>query len=1063
MSSARARLRTSLSILLFFREAALPDLRLFSIPAGAPFLASLARALLDGRLVEGFPSGSGPFALANATIYVPTRRAARALGEALRQASGAASLILPRIAPLGAFEPTQDSRLFESPEAAREAPPAISALDRRMALARLTQAWGRALKGAIRAVDASGALVFLASESPLVVAGPAQAFALAGDLAALIDDMTIEGVPWERLETLAPGEFDAYWRITLDFLKIAAAHWPKHLEERGLIDEAARGARLVEDEIARLEGGGFGGPVIVAGSTGARRATAALIAAVARAPQGAVVLPDLDLALDEKSWAMIGGQQIATHPQAGLSRLLEAIGATRQDVREIGAVSAPLRARARLLSEALRPADSTELWRRRDDALAADKIGEALSGLSVIEAADEAEEALALAIAMREALETPGKTAALISPDLGLTRRVCAELARWDVVPDVSAGRALRESAAGVFASLILAAAQSRQPLDLIALLDHPLTRLGRPRPVLDAAARALELGALRGVLPASGLDDPQRLFAAARDTAKAGREDGARARLTERDWRSAEALLADILRSFAPLGALGENAPLAAHIDAHRAALAAFSADEAGADRLTATADGAALAALLAEWRQAAPADFSMGAADYRALFEAVAGETAAPEAGRPQSRLQVLGLLEARLLSFDLALLAGLDETVWPPAAETDAFLNRPMREQLGLSPPERRIGQTAHDLVAALGAPEAILSRAKKRGGAPTVASRFVQRLAAAAGAEAFDAALARGERYLALARAIDRPAAFIRAERPRPAPPVRLRPTKLSVTRIETLRRDPYAIYAERILKLKPLDPIAQPAGFREIGVEWHAALSEFTTAYPAGDLPAEARDRLMAIARARFADLLEDANFRLLNWPRIEQGLDFFLSFDRARRENLERIFSEEKGSLAIALGDGSMFTLAAIADRIETTRWGAAFLVDYKTGAAPGVNEVRVGFAPQLTLEAAMMARGAFPNAPAQAPVNAMYLKLGGAKGGENRGLNFKDEATLAEVAEEHYAALVAMLDQFRDEATPYLPRPYPKFVGSFGVYDHLARVKEWSASGGLADEDSAP
>ena len=1013
-------------------------------------------------MVEGFPSDSGPFALANATIYVPTRRAARALGEALRQASGGLSLILPRIAPLGAFEPTQDSRLFESPETAREAPLAISALDRRMALARLTQAWGRALKGAIRSVDANGALVFQASESPLVVAGPAQAFALAGDLAALIDDMTIEGVPWERLETLAPGEFDAYWRITLDFLKIAAAHWPKYLEERGLIDETARGARLVKDEIARLEAGGFGGPVIVAGSTGARRATAALIAAVARAPRGAVVLPDLDLALDEKSWAMIGGQQIATHPQAGLSRLLDEIGATRQEVREIGVVSAPLQARARLLSEALRPADSTELWRRREDALASDRIGEALSGLSVIEAADEAEEALALAIAMREALETPGKTAALISPDLGPTRRVSAELARWGVTPDVSAGRTLRESAAGVFASLILAAAQSRQPLDLIALLDHPLTRLGRPRPVLDAAARALELGVLRGVLPASGLDDPQRLFAAARGAAKGGREDGARARLSERDWRSAEALLADILRGFAPLGALGADAPLAMHIAAHREALTAFSQDEASVDRLTATADGAALAALLADWRAAAPADFAMGAADYRALFDAVAGETATPEPARAQSRLQILGLLEARLLSFDLALLAGLDETVWPPAAETDAFLNRPMREQLGLSPPERRIGQTAHDLVAALGAPEAILSRAKKRAGAPTVASRFVQRLAAAAGAEAFDAALARGERYLALARAIDRPAAFVRAARPRPAPPVRLRPAKLSVTRIESLRRDPYGIYAERILRLKPLDPIGQPAGYREIGIEWHAALSEFTTAYPSGPLPDEARGRLMAIARARFGDLLEDPNFRLLNWPRIEQGLEYFLSFDSERRENLSRILSEESGSLAIPLGDGSQFTLTAIADRIEITRWGALFLVDYKTGALPGVNEARVGFAPQLTLEAAMMARGAFPNAPAQAPLGAMYLKLGGGKGGDRRDLNFKDDATLAEVAEEHYAALVAMLDQFRDQATPYLPRPYPKFIGAFGVYDHLARVKEWSASGGLAENEEA-
>src|SRR5579872_1981204 len=370
-----------------FSEAPLPDLKLFSIPAGAPFLASFADALLGGRLVAGFPGEGGPLALASATIYVPTRRAARALSEALRKAGGGASLILPHITPLGAFEPTEDSLLFEPPDIAGEAPPAISDLERRMVLARLAQAWSKDLRGAILSINAGGEPVYHATEAPLVVAGPVQAFALAGDLAGLIDDMTIEDIPWERLETLTPGEFDDYWRITLDFLKIAARHWPEHLRERGLIDEASRGAVLVAHEIERLSQGRFGGPVIVAGSTGARRATAKLIAAVARAPQGAVVLPDLDFALDEESWRLIGKQQIATHPQAGLSRLLETMEATRGDVIEIGAVSATLHSRARLISEALRPADSTELWRNREDALAERRINEALAGISVIEAA----------------------------------------------------------------------------------------------------------------------------------------------------------------------------------------------------------------------------------------------------------------------------------------------------------------------------------------------------------------------------------------------------------------------------------------------------------------------------------------------------------------------------------------------------------------------------------------------------------------------------------------------------------------------------------------------------
>ena len=287
--------------------------RVFTIPSGAPFLPTLSRALLDGVLIDGFPGAGGPMALADATIYVPTQRAAQALAKALLSASGGRSLLLPRIAPLGAFEPDETATIFdpEGEELPRAAlPPAVGALTRRHALATLTRAWGKALKGAIRQADADGRLIVDPAEPALVAATPAQAYALAGDLAALIDDMIIEGAPWSKLETLAPDLYDPYWRITLDFLKIAFAHWPEWLAERGLIDRAKRIALLIEDEIKALEGARRG-PTIIAGSTGANRATARLIAAIARAPQGAVVLPDLDLNLDDRTWAMIGASEDA--------------------------------------------------------------------------------------------------------------------------------------------------------------------------------------------------------------------------------------------------------------------------------------------------------------------------------------------------------------------------------------------------------------------------------------------------------------------------------------------------------------------------------------------------------------------------------------------------------------------------------------------------------------------------------------------------------------------------------------------------------------------------------
>ncbi len=715
---------------------------------------------------------------------MPTQRAAAALRQALVEASGGTSLILPRIAPLGAFEPTRDELGFAEPDEVPSeiAPPAVGELTRRMTLARLTRAWGEALRGAICRVEADGRKVFDESEPPLVATSPAQAYALAGDLAALIDDMIIEGVDPQRLGGLVADAFDPYWRITLDFLKIAFAQWPAWLEERGQIDRARRGALLIDAEIEALAKGASRGPTIIAGSTGTNRATARLIAAIARAPQGAVVLPDLDQSLDERAWAMIGASEegavgVAGHPQAAFHRLLATIGVSREEVKTLGAPSKALRARAHYLSEALLPADATDAWSaRREDksagALSDEAIAAGLADVAIVVADDENEEALALAVAMREALETPGRTAALVTPDVAIARRVSAELLRWGVEVEDSAGRTLGETEASAFARLALAAAVDFSALPLVALIAHPLTRIARAPEALQRAARALEIGVFRTVMPPSGLADIPALMANARSVASDRHAHPARKRLAEDDWRDAEALLRDAAAVTAPLRALGRKAPLGAFVAAHRAALDAFARGEDASDReeWSEAHGGEALRELFDEWAEGAELGFTCSLSDYAALFDAVLSGQRAPVGRNAHPRLQILGLLEARLLSFDLALVAGLDEATWPPAAETDAFLNRSMRASLGLSPPERRIGQTAHDFVAALGAPQAIVSRAKKRGGAPTVASRFLQRMGAVAGQAAMDAAEARG-RTLHRPRARARPPAALS---PRAAP-------------------------------------------------------------------------------------------------------------------------------------------------------------------------------------------------------------------------------------------------------------------------------------------------
>ena len=395
---------------------------------------------------------------------------------------------------------------------------------------------------------------------------------------------------------------------------------------------------------------------------------------------------------------------------------------------------------------------------------------------------------------------------------------------------------------------------------------------------------------------------------------------------------------------------------------------------------------------------------------------------------------------------------MLAGLDETVWPPAGVTDAFLNRAMRAELKPSSPDRRIGQTAHDFAQGFGAPEVILTRAKKRGGAPTTPSRFLQRMEALAGAEIFAPLRERGQAWLELARRIDESPPEKPLGRPAPRPPLALRPTKLSVTRIETLRRDPYAIYAEFILELLPLPPLDADLGPREIGNALHAALEAFGLAFPDGPLPENARDILMAAAREKLAAFADDAEFQAFRWPRLEQGLDAYLAFERQRRPDIEHIHVEKGGRLAITLDDGSTFDLTAKADRIEFMKDGTAVIVDYKTGDPPSIKAVRAGWSPQLTLEAAMESSGAFRDLPMREVSTAIYLPLGGG-GKKPRNLDDPKEP-FGDLVCEHFDQLVGLLNHFRLEKHGYPARPFPQFAARYNDYDHLARTREWSASG---------
>jgi ATP-dependent helicase/nuclease subunit B len=1029
-----------------------PPSRVFTVPASAPFLRTVIDALVAGKLVPGFPASSDPLALAAATLYLPTRRACRLARDVFLAALGGGGAVLPRIVAIGDID--EDELVFADAATgalaapALDLPPALGSLERRMLLAKLVLQW------------AASPELHGATGAPLVAHSPAAALALADDLARLIDDMTTRQVDWERLDDLVPERFDIYWQLTLKFLTIARAAWPAILADRGAVEAAVRRDHLIAAETARLAARPEE-PVIAAGSTGSMPATAALLAAVAKLPHGAVVLPGLDTDLDAASFAMIAGHALghpgdqptpaAAHPQFAMQALLARMELDRSAVTVLASPAA--HGREKLTSEALRPAAATERWKERLDAAV---IARAVEGIAVIEAANSDEEATAIAVALREAVEDPRKTAALITPDRALARRVAASLARWGIAVDDSSGEALAESDAGRFALLAAEVALGElAPVPLLALLKHRRFRLGAASGGLRRATVALERALLRGPRPRAGSAGLAHALDAFRREQPRLHPADPRGRIAADAITAAAELIARLRAALAPLEGLGRGEKPFGEIAArHRAVVEALGTDDAGGVAAFAERDGLALRSAF-EDIVARPAneDLRITPDDYAELLQTAIADRVVRPPGLPTARVKVYGLLEARLQAVDRAVLGGLVEGCWPPDVRSDPWLSRPMRQALGLDLPERRIGLTAHDFAQALGAPEAILCRPARRAGSPTVASRFLQRLAAVIGREPWVAALARGNRYLAWARRLDQPAVAQRIKAPAPTPPVEARPTALSVTEIEHWLRDPYTIYAKHVLRLAPLDPVDLPPGAADRGTAIHGAIGDFVERF-ATQLPLLAVEELLALGRARFAPLEDYPEARAFWWPRFERIARWFAVWEAQRRLGLAKVHAEIRGEIEIATG-GRPLKLSARADRIEQRLDGSYAIVDFKTGKTASEKQVRSGLSPQLTLEAAILRRGGFRQIAAPASVaEIVYVALrGGDPAGRHEPIEFK-EGTPDQQADRALARLTELAIRFARADEPYRSLVSPLWSGRYGDYDHLARVREWSAVG---------
>ncbi len=921
----------------------------YSIPAWASFLDTLATTLLA-------ETAGDPLQISHYKVLLPNRRACRALKSALIKHNRDKIMLLPQLMALGDLDTGEVI-----------APPTVPNFERLGILMSLMLKHGKA----VGAAHSSG------------YGQAGQALALANELTALIDQAEWENISFAELESIVATEFAQHWQITLEFLKIVTEFWPQILQEAGVVNPSTRGRILLEAYAQQWTDLPPTTPVIAAGSTGTIPATADLLRVIASLPRGRIILPGIDFSIDEDKWQQLE----VTHPQYNMAQLLSKLQIPRTQVQEIR-IQNGCEARLQVISKAMQATD----WQ-----LPPAQVSQALENLKYIECSTPQEEACSIALLMREALEVPAQTIALITPDRNLVKMVMAELQRWDLHPDDSAGTPLSETTAGTFALLLAELlANPDSAINLLAVLKHPLANVD------SSFIQDLELDLLR-----------------ASHTADDALEDGR---------------LKPIKEGICAFSTLSE-ACLSELISIHLTTLKALNPEL--------SQQNPDLEAFFNDLLKNAGSFPKINIKDYTGLLKQLMQGIAVRQPHGYHPRLFVWGPLEARIQKTDVAILAGLNEGTWPSTAQADPWINRPMREDIGLPLPERRIGLSAHDFTQAFCSPKVFMTRAARVDGTPTVPSRWILRLQTVLKASGVDEDAIRDTRFPKLQQMLDSPKQIKSCPQPAPCPPVNARPRKLSVTQIETWMQDPYAVYARHILKLKPLNDLEAQLSAAEKGSLIHRALELFTKSID--PKTKNAITALEDIGKQVFAPHMHEPLVSQFWWPRFQRIAKWFVGIERERCENIETSYTEINGQVTIG-----NFTVTAKADRIDVLKDGSLAIIDYKTGTVPSTADVRNGYAPQLPLEAAIATTGNFEGVNKHTVHELSFWRLtGGTPAGQLKPIKL-DPTTLGKEALDGLRNLII---QFDNPATPYRAQPRPEKALRFNDYAHLARIQEWAYS----------
>ena len=991
----------------------------YSIDAGLPFAEHVARGLMA--------LSQTPEQLARSLVLVPSRRSGKALQAAFLSVSDGRSMLLPRMVPIGDIG---DEINYSDPigalldESAPDLLPAITTVRRQLLLAKLLRHFQLGDHNTTQP----------------------QAMLLAHALAHLLDQLYNADASAEALCNLLPDDFSAHWQDILALLTILIERWPAILADEGVMDAVDRRNSFIRWQAGQWQQNQPDNLIVVAGSTGSIKSTRDLIAVVAGLPNGHVVLPGLDREAGDL-WADMAGD--SNHPQHALAELLKTLDVSPGEVQDwpgLPAASPTQQARRHFIREIFRPAASTAAWQRLGDSVELPGRA-ALAKLKILTAQDRREEATLIALCLREVLEMPEKTAALITPDRQLAELVIAELQRWHITIEDSAGRPMASTPTGKFLQLLVnAVADEFAPLSLLALLKHAYAAGGMKPNEFKAMLTDLELAVLRGARPV--VPGIEGLVAAAPSKAlKKFVEQHIALPLQPlcAVWQGSTPTLASLVAG------LAETAELLA-ADETNSALGQPDREQ-GALRLWGGVDGQAAAELLADI-EIDGRDFDIAADDLPQTLQQIFETATVHPHGSPHPRLTILGTVEARMQSADRIIIGGFNEGNWPPHPTADPWMNNMMRKSVGLPPHNWRTSLSAHDVYMALCADEVVVTRSAKENNTATIKSRWLQRMEVVLDALGLAGEIDKGQQEHFWFDQLNPKIIPAPIKRPQPCPPVTARPRRFSATEIDIWVTDPYAIYAKKILKLQPLDPIDRSPDAALRGNLVHAALAHFAKTNVAAELPDAALDRLLKYGRIAFAPHLQQPSVRYFWWPRFEIIAAWIIEEETRRRRNgLMKIYAEINGSIDIDGPSGSV-TMTARADRLECYEDLSVGIVDYKTGAVPSSKMVEDGVRNQLSVAALIASEGGFDDVPAGPVSRLEYWKISGGR---------VHPGTIKVMLKNGFdpvkmrTGLEWLVAAYDEPSTCYLSEPVPSLVSPFRPYKHLARCGEWQI--GAEDE----